>query len=85
MLLGQVFHIGIYTYNTNKFLQSSALNYGMVLIEILVLLLAFQQVYNLLKQMTIYNKNENIVHLNIKKTKHYELLSLNSTINLCGK
>ena len=67
MLLGQVFHIGIYTYNTNKFLQSSALNYDMVLIEILVLLLAFQQVYNLLKQMTIYNKNENIVHLNIKK------------------
>lgn len=55
----------------------------MVLIEILVLLLAFQQVYNLLKQMTIYNKNENIVHLNIKKT-HYELLSLNLTINLCG-
>ena len=65
MLLGQVFHIGIYTNNTNKFLQSSALNYGMVLIEILVLLLAFQQVYNLMKQMTIYNKNENIVHLKI--------------------
>ena len=57
----------------------------MVLIEILVLLLAYQQVYNLLKQMTIYKKNENIVHLNIKNPKNYELLSLKSTINLCGK